>query len=156
MSQVWAISLRNTFRLPTLRMSSSRSRISARSVCRLLLRNGAWCLKSAPVADFVYRYAPHRVCSTQAIGCPPIDLIKALSANVTCEDPQNRTSKSESEKAGTSGRHKGDANSPAPLFWIYIKSTKLSKIRHIRVARWRCGCKPMDQASFCCHDRVGF
>ncbi len=114
----------------------------------------SWCLKSPMVADFVDRYAPHRVCSTQAIGCPPIDLIKALRANVTREDPQNRISKSESEKAGTSGRHKGDANTPAPLFGIHIERTKLPMFHLIRVTRWRCGGKPMDQPFFGRHDRL--
>jgi hypothetical protein len=57
--------------------------------------------------------------SAQAIGCPLIDSIKALRTNVARKDPQNRISKSESEKVGTSGRHKRNANNPAPLVGIH-------------------------------------
>src|SRR5437773_406503 len=99
-----------------------------------MLGNGLWCLKSALVADFVDRYTPHRVCSTHAIRCPPIGLIKALRADVTRQNPQSRISKSESKKAGTRGRHKGYANTPAPLFRIYIERTQLSMVHQIQFA----------------------
>jgi hypothetical protein len=114
--------------------------------------NRLWPLKPALIADFVDRHSPHRICSPDAIGCPPIYLVETLRANVTPHDPQKRMSKSKFEKIRASCQHKGVAHSTTPLFGIHIERTRLSIVRQIRVARWRGRGKSMDQPFFDSHD----
>src|SRR6516162_9398370 len=62
--------------------------------------------------------------------------------------------KSEIEKAGTGHRHKCSANATAPLIGINVQCTQLSRARHIRYARWRCGGKSLDYPGFGRNDRL--
>src|SRR5260370_33608513 len=91
--------------------------------------------------------------STRSIVYHSILLQKALTKAIARQDPQQRNSKSEFEKTYTSGRHKGHAKTPAPLFGIHIERTQFSMVWQIRFVCWSRGGKPMDQPFFDRHHR---
>ena len=78
-------------------------------------KSAFWRLKVAPVAHIVDLKAPHFVRSLCSIWGPLIPPIEALRANVACEYPENRISKSQIEKPSTCCRHKCNANASAPV-----------------------------------------
>src|SRR3974377_1753835 len=75
-----------------------------------------------------------------------------LRANIACQDPKERFSKTDSEKARTRGRYQGDAYAAAPVVGTHIEPAQLSVAREVGVVRRRSSGEPEDCPFFDGHD----